>query len=561
MFTNRRKSTKQASGWQAQLLFGSRLLPSTKNTVSFWWMRWLVWLFGLVFMLRLFELQVVQGNYHRERAEENRLVTRRIAASRGVIRDRSGEVLTRNIPTYKKLKEGTTLFQGQYEKLTREQALSLSDVGEWVYFDISREYLYGRPLSTVVGYIAEASQVDLGYLSSDYVAGDLIGKAGIEKTMEETLRGKPGHEYVEVNSQGVTLRQDGMSEPITGNDVTLTVDRKLSETMYNALDGYIGAAVALDPRTGEVLAMVTRPSYDPNDLGSSLAEENKPFFNRALSGAYPPGSIFKLVTLTAALEEGAVKADETITDTGEITINGFRFGNWLFDRSGGTDGQVNAVKALQRSNDIYFYKVGEALGPEKLAEWAKFFGLGSVTGLPLPQEIAGLVPDPLWRERETGDRWYLGNTYHMAIGQGDLQTTPMQMAVVTSVIANGGRLCQPKLILDGKLATCKDLGIATENIQVVMEGMKAVCQQGGTASRWSTFTPQVACKTGTAQFGGADSTKTHAWFTVFAPAENPSIVLTVLLEGAGEGSEHASPVALKILNEWLSRSMVNDVQQ
>lgn len=535
------------------LLFGANEIEQ-KKTVNLWWLQGLIWLFAIVLLVRLFELQVVQGEYHLQRAEENRLVTRRLAASRGVIRDRFGEVLTRNVPTYKRLIPGTTLLQGQYETLSRDQALSLFDGGEWVFFDISREYLWGRSLSAVLGYIGEANAADLAVLGSTYIAGDLVGKSGIEKSMEDILRGQPGFEYVEINSQGKTIRIEGTQEPVVGQDVLLTIDRKLSESLYNALENYIGAGVAINPQNGEILALVTRPSYDPNAVAASLLEPEKPFFNRAISGAYPPGSIYKLITLTAALEEGAVTREQTIEDTGEITVNGFRFGNWLFDRTGGTEGLVGAVKAMQRSNDIYFYKVGEILGVDKLAEWSRFFGLGSVTGLPLSGEIEGLVPDPLWKERQTGDRWYLGNTYHMAIGQGDLQTTPLQMAMVTGVIANNGRLCSPQLIKDKDLPECRELGISSETLETIKEGMKAVCQPGGTASRWADFIPQAACKTGTAQYGGAQNTKTHAWFTVFAPVDNPTIALTVLLEGAGEGSEHASPVAMKVLSEWFERN-------
>jgi penicillin-binding protein 2 len=247
-----------------------------------------------------------------------------------------------------------------------------------------------------------------------------------------------------------------------------------------------------------------------------------------------------------------VTAEQQVEDTGEIKVNDFRFANWLYDRTGGTEGLVDAVKSLQRSNDTYFYKVGEWLGPDKLATWSRYFGLGSQTGIELPGEASGLIPDPLWKERTTGDRWYLGNTYHMAIGQGDVAVTPLQMALATAVIGNGGRWCQPSLLQD-KPAECKELGISGENLKVVIDGMKAVCQPGGTAARWANFEMQVACKTGTAQYGGAESDKTHAWFTVMAPADNPKIVLTILLEDAGEGSDTASPVARQVLSAWMNK--------
>ncbi|MFC1653949.1 penicillin-binding transpeptidase domain-containing protein [Patescibacteria group bacterium] len=548
MFSKKRKSTNRASAWQGMLLKGSSKVKTRKSRkIMVFWVG--LWLMGMVMAFRLVELQIVQGDYHLKRSEENRLITRRIAASRGIIRDRNGEVLTRNIPTYKRLVEGTNLAQGQFETIGRDEALDLSTSGGWVFFDISRDYLFGREMSSVLGYISQVSKEELEVVGEEYISGDLIGKSGVEKSMERSLRGLPGTEYVETASSGETLRITGRVEPIVGEDVVLSIDLGLQRVLFESLEGYSGAGVAVNPKNGQILALVSRPTFDPNDVSGSLEEEGKPFFNRAVGGAYPPGSIYKIITLTAGLEENKITSEETIEDTGEIILNGYRFGNWLYDRTGGTEGLVNAVKALQRSNDIYFYKLGELVGADKLAEWSRYFGLGKKTGISLPGEIDGLVPDPLWKERQTGVRWYLGNTYHMAIGQGDVQTTPLQMAMVTGVVANGGRLCKPQLTIDDEVS-CAELGVSTETLEVIKQGMISVCQSGGTASRWSSFSPKVACKTGTAQFGGENSDKTHAWFTVFAPIDDPEIVLTVLLEGAGEGSEHASPVALKVFEEW-----------
>ena len=551
MFAHLRKKSVVAREWQAIFLSGSeKINPTIKH--SAWVLTGMVWIFAVVLLARLFELQIVQGSYHLLRAEENRLVTHRLAAGRGIIRDRNGEALTRNVPTYKRLLPGTVLAQSQFETIDRTAAIGLSEAGQWVFFDISRDYLAGRPLAPILGYVGDVETNEQAAIANKII-GDLEGKTGVEASRDEYLRGQPGFEYVEVNAKGETIQTEERIEPVNGKDITLTIDRDLQDTMYEALDGYTGAAVAIEPSTGKILGLVSRPVFDPNNIAGSLSEPNEPFFNRAISGAYPPGSIYKMVTLTAALEEGAVTAGQQVEDTGKITVNDFQFANWLFERSGGTEGLVDAVKAMQRSNDIYFYKVGEWLGPIKLAEWSRFFGLGSKTGIDLPGEATGLIPDPVWKERTTGDRWYLGNTYHMAIGQGDVLVTPLQMALVTGVIANNGRWCRPTMVA-GDAMECKELGITLEHLAVVREGMKAVCQPGGTAARWGTFLPTVACKTGTAQYGGADSTKTHAWFTVFAPADNPTIVLTILLEGAGEGSEFASPVAMKILSSWFANN-------
>ena len=552
MKKNIKKNTKTASVWQKALLSHSHKINYKKSIEPTLILKGILLVAILIISLRLIQLQVVEGSRHLMRAEENRIITRRIAASRGVIRDRNDKVLTRNIPTYKKLKSGTTLAQGQFETITKEEALNTQALGETIFFDISRDYLFDKTMASVIGYISEANIDDLSSLDNDYFPGDLIGKAGIEKSFQESLRGTPGLEYIEVSSSGQVQRVIGEINPIVGNDIVLSIDLGLQEALYQALEGYSGAGIAINPQNGEILALVSRPTYNPNNISEYLESEDLPFFNRAISGAYPPGSIYKPITLTAGLEEERIVATDTIEDTGEIVVNEFRFGNWLYDRTGGTEGLVDAIKALQRSNDIYFYKVGEMIGVEKLAEWSRLFGLGSKTDIELPGEIAGLVPDPLWKERTTGDRWYLGNTYHMAIGQGDLQVTPIQMASALSVIANQGRLCTPQIIKDSK-TSCKELGISSETISVIKEGLIAVCQPGGTASRWSNFKPQVACKTGTAQYGGINNDNTHAWFTVFAPTDNPEILVVILLEGAGEGSEFASPVALEVLDYWFNQ--------
>jgi penicillin-binding protein 2 len=552
MKKNIKKDTKIASSWQKALLSHSDKINSKTKLEPTLYLKGILWVLVLVLCLRLFQLQIVEGSTHLKRAEDNRIITKRIAASRGVIRDRNGEVLTRNIPTYKKLKSGTTLAQGQFETISKEEAQNSQTTGGTIFYDISREYLFDKVMAPVIGYINEASLDDLNDLDSDYFPGDLIGQSGVEKSFQSNLRGTPGLEYIEISSDGSLQRVIGKINPIVGSDIVLSIDLGLQKALYQALEGYSGAGVAINPQNGEILALVSRPTYNPNNIAEYLESEDLPFFNRAISGAYPPGSIYKPITLTAGLEENQITSDDTIEDTGEIIVNEFRFGNWLYDRTGGTEGLVNAIKALQRSNDIYFYKLGERIGVESLAEWSRLFGLGSKTNISLPGEIDGLVPDPLWKERTTGDRWYLGNTYHMAIGQGDLQVTPIQMATALSVIANQGRLCTPQIIKDGQVL-CKELGISSETISIIKEGMIAVCQPGGTASRWSSFLPQVACKTGTAQFGGSESVLSHAWFTVFAPAENSEILLVILLEGAGEGSEFASPVAMEVLKYWFNR--------
>ena len=267
-------------------------------------------------------------------------------------------------------------------------------------------------------------------------------------------------------------------------------------------------------------------------------------FNRAIAGAYPPGSTFKIVTTAAGIEDGKIDKNTLFEDTGQIVVGDYTYRNWYFTQYGKTEGKIDVIGAIKRSTDTFFYKVGEWVGPEKLTIWAQKFGLGKKTGLDISGEALGLVPDP------GGRRWFLGNTYHLAIGQGDLLATPLQINMMTSVIANGGRLCRPA-ISDQLSATsnCQDLELKAETLRLVREGMKEACSPGGTAFPFFDFTPAVACKTGTAEFGDPQN-RTHAWLTAFAPADDPEIVVTVLVEAGGEGSSVAAPIARKVLEEW-----------
>jgi penicillin-binding protein 2 len=332
-------------------------------------------------------------------------------------------------------------------------------------------------------------------------------------------------------------------------------------------------------------------------------DEKKPMFNRAIGGVYPPGSTFKLITAIAGLEEGAIKKDTIVEDTGEITIGPYKFPNWFFLQYGKTDGAVDVVKALQRSNDIYFYKAGEWLGVTKFASWMRRFGIGKPLGIEIGGEAGGLVPDPAWKQKQfttaediegRNNEWYLGDTYHMSIGQGYVLTTPLQVNAWTNVVANGGKFCKPTIFSQKTKLTpnvCKDMGIKKETIDLVMKGMQKACETGGTGypffgfgirriktddggsiatSSGTLIQIPIACKTGTAEFGGVKDTTTHAWFTAFAPLPSvasakegvpdekiisgePEISVTVLLEGAGQGSDKAAPVAKKIMEAWFSR--------
>ncbi|MBI5620387.1 hypothetical protein HY949_01255 [Candidatus Gottesmanbacteria bacterium] len=559
-------------------------------------------LFMTLFVLgwRLFDLTLIRGHEYRVLSDGNR--TRELIrhAPRGRILDRTGRDLARNEPVYRLIQPCQLDAKNPCTKILSQndyQALDKSNLppGTYVEEDYRRVYPSGSGASHVVGYIGEISAQELAdpyYTIRGYRPGDRIGRLGAEVVYEERLRGRDGKELVEVRADGRVTRTLGRVEAIPGEDITLSLDRGLSEAATASFpEGEKGAIIVSRPSTGEIFVLMTSPSFDANIFSDSLSKstydglfENPdlPMFNRAIAGTYPPGSTFKLVTALAGLEEGLLTGKTLIEDTGEVVIGPFRFGNWYFTKYGKTEGLVDIVKALQRSNDIFFYKAGEVIGITNLARWAMRLGIGKPVGIEIPGEAAGLMPDPAWKARTftipqdreaRNDQWYLGDTYHAAIGQGYVLTTPLQVNVWTNVIANGGKLCRPTI--EKVKSKCKDLELKKESIDLITEGMKRACEPGGTG--WPLFnfgidkfiSVPLACKTGTSEFGDPEN-KTHAWFTAFAPLPavalskegladsnmitgDPELSVTVLVEGAGEGSDKAAPIAKKILEEWFSR--------
>jgi len=503
-----------------------------------------------ILFLRLFDLTVVNGHQYRGLADSNR--TRELIrhAPRGILYDRTGKPLVENI----------ALAQG---------------------FRYQRSYLYPESTAHVVGYVNELTSLELSnefYQLRGYRLGDQVGRVGAEDVFEEQLRGRDGKELVEVDASGNILRTIGRDTELPGEPVTLSLDASLSLAVVQAFPkDKKGAVIVTKPSTGEILAMYSSPSYSPNAFTTGMSEPayqalvtspDLPLLNRVIGGVYPPGSTFKLVTALAALEENVITSSTVVEDTGVITIGQFSFPNWYFKQYGKTEGMVDIVKALKRSNDSFFYKVGELVGITKLGKWAKAVGIGKPLGIELAGEASGLMPDPGWKNDHfqtpldldaRSNEWYLGDTYHVAIGQGYLLTTPLQVNAWTNVIANSGKLCRPTIKkLSGEAGSrsagqkCKDLNIKKETIDLITEGMKEACSEGGTGYPLFGFKVPVACKTGTAEFGDTQD-KPHAWFTAFAPIEDPEISVTVLVEEAGEGSDVAAPIAKKILEEWFSR--------
>ncbi len=475
---------------------------------------------------RLATLQIFEWRYYRQIADENRIKLDKIPADRGIFYDRNGEILVRNNPD-------------------------------------GREYIFGEAMSQLLGFVGEASETEL----DKWQLKDIVGKMGLEQQYDERLRGKDGSELFEKDTLGQKIREIGRREPSSGENLTLTVDSGLQREAYKILKQRRGAVVASDPTSGEILALVSSPGFKPDKLEKYLTDKDLPFLNRAVSGEYPPGSVFKIITAAAALEEGRVSEQTLIEDTGVIKVGDYSYSNWYFTQYGRKEGKINLTRALARSNDIFFYKLGEELGMAALADWAKYFGAGAKTKIDLPGEASGLMPDPAWKKIFLGESWYLGDTYIAAIGQGNILMTPLQVNQMTGIIAGNGKNCRPHLvkpeILNPKSETewCQKLDIQESTIKLIKEGMKQVAETGGTAWPFFDFMVKgqkvsVAGKTGTAEFGSdlkSAQAKTHAWFTGFVPAEEPKIVVTVLLEAAGEGSYQAAPVAKELLQYWLER--------
>jgi len=520
--------------------------------------KWLiVFTFGF-FLVRSFDLMILRGKYFRKLADENRIRKIILTPARGKIMDRNGENIALNSVKY---------FDENNKELGRNEGLKLESEGGKTKKFWVREYPLGKTLGHLTGYLSETSEEEIKNSKKCILfAGDTIGKSGVEQYYDCLLRGERGEQLVETGANGETIRVIAEKQAKAGEDLLLTIDSKWQKAVAESLESNIGAVVVLNPKNGEILALYSFPSFDPEiftkkrdeaAINKLLNDQTFPFLNRAISGAFHPGSVFKPVVATAGLEEGKITAATEFEDTGVIKIGEWQFTNWYWTDYGKTEGQVNLVKAIRRSNDIYFYKAGEETGAKFILKWAKIFGFGKKTGIDLPAEINGFLPSPEWKEKAKGEKWFLGNTYHLSIGQGDLTVTPLQIAVETAVIANNGTKCTPHLnpnfchsdaetSVEESLSCCQNLNIKPETINLIKQGMTEACSEGGTGFPFFNFNPKVACKTGTAEIN-VNTKDTQAWFTLFYPVDNPEIVITVLLERGGSGAYDAAPVAKKII--------------
>ena len=550
---------------------------------------------------RLVQLQVIQGDRNRELADENRIRVVRRLAPRGNIYDRNGRLLASSrlafsvsvVPAELHLTGSENPSAGLSELLSIPEDDLLSRLhsqgaarydavpicrdaapevvarleehspylsGVSVLADAVRHYPEGKLAAHVLGYVREISSEELSRPENvGYRPLDLIGKAGIERVAEHILRGIDGGDQIEVDARGRRIRTLGTISPQSGRSVWLTLDIDLQRAALEALGDRPGAVVAMDPWTGEVLALASSPSYDPNLFIGALSPEDwrrlsgpdHPQHNRALTSRYPPGSLFKLVTAAAALEYGE-------SDTGDrFRCQGvYRIGSWglrCWKREG--HGDLSFTEGFAKSCNVMFATLGRRLGPERLAEMGRRFGLGSASGIDLPEEAEGLIPTPDWKRKARRESWYPGDTCQMAVGQGDCLVTPLQMALAVAVVANGGDLVQPHVIrrVEGETAARpakirRSLGLRPSTIAALRAGMEGVVSPGGTAARIATDRYDIAGKTGTAQASGGPP---HAWFGGYAPAEYPTLAVAVVVEHGGGGSETAAPIARHIFDTAL----------
>lgn len=539
-----------------------------------------VCLLGIGGMWRLWQLQGMRGWHYQALADQNRLLTVVQRAPRGLIYDRENRIVAGNQVQYGQAV--TRDEQYQEDPLAREDALALMATSPATLRQhYVREYPYGPILAPILGYVQSAK------LSSDRVNGQM----GIERAQQETLLGKDGFIRYERNAHGEATRMLTQQDVVPGSPLHLTIDAELSRVAFDALGDQRGAVIVSDPQTGELLAVVSKPSFVPYHdatdwqaatLSAQLSQDqvapsipaalefpNNPFLFRPVAAVYPPGSVFKIVTALAGLELGAITQSTTVRDEGVLTVGEYTYQNWYWRQFGRTEGDIEVVRALARSNDIFFYKVAEWLGPQKLADFARLFSYGERTGIGIAGEQAGIIPDPQWKQQRFGEQWFLGNTYHMGIGQGDVLVTPIQVHTMMTMMATGGRSCRPRLRLD-ETVSCSEISLQPASIHTVQEGLREACQPGGTGVPFFQVPYDVLCKTGTAEFGAAnekDARPTHGWFVaavsktprseVVEGAFQPEIVITVVVESDEkdvykEGSQDAAPIARVVADWWLA---------
>jgi penicillin-binding protein 2 len=565
-------------------------------------------------------LQIGQHRAYLELAERNRVRNLPIIAPRGQILDREGRTLVDSHPAFSILlmREGSDNPTPErlaeiasslgidaeeiqelqkraaglppFQSMVLKQSATIEDIAfveshrvEFPELNLiqvqQRFYPKGSTGAAVLGYVGEVSEDLLSKPGSPYRPGDVVGKSGVERTYNSVLTGQDGMRRIIVNSRGQEIGSMTTIKPRLGNDLRLTLDLDLQMVAEAGLGGESGAVVALDPRTGEILAMVSHPSYDPNEFARRMEPESwqklisdpqKPLMNKAIQAHIAPGSVFKIITATAALETGTIKPEYSLYCPGWVTIYGHTYHDWTFKKGRG-HGHVDLHEAIVQSCDVYFYTLGKLLGIEKIGYFAKRLGLGSRTGIDLPAEEPGLVPSPDWVKKTLNRPWWPGETISVAIGQGAVAATPLQMACAIGGIASGGTFRRPHVAFRDQL---RALGIGPEDedaesfplnestIDVLTRGMWGVVNEGGTGARARYPGLDIAGKTGTAQVVSMalmESSKkkehlSNAWFVGYAPSTNPEIVVAALVMHGNE-SAVAVPIARDVIRAYFDKKM------
>ncbi len=567
-------------------------------------------------------VQIAEGSFYRELADNNRLRKLTIEAPRGLILDRYARPLVENTPSYsllldrsltedlsasiefaagildRPLPKLTAILEEHrrtpvFQPLRLAEGLTLTQLArfevehlEHPEFEIEVEHLrlYRQAHQTahLLGYLGEVTHADLARPDSPYRPADLIGKKGLEGLYERYLRGDTGERVVVVDSRGQLIEEFDREPAQSGQDLQLTLDLQLQQAAADLLEGRVGAIVALDPRQGEVLALVSAPSFDPNHFARRLRRDewrtllehpNHPLQNRALQNTYPPGSVFKIVMALAGLDRGLIDPVATTAYCrGYSTIYNNRYRCW---KASG-HGTVNLRGALKGSCNVYFHQLGQKLGIDQIAAYSRMLGLGSRTGIDLHGEKAGLVPDSHWSLEARGAPWYPGETISVATGQGPILVSPLQLAVMMAAVANGGYLVRPHMVrMDsvagraagatngaGPAAGATDrLPLSAEHLALVSAALHSVVNEsGGTGNAAAISGLDIAGKTGTAQVIAqerrvdneslAPENRDHAWFASFAPSGDPRLVVVVFVENGGAGSRAAAPLARTLYEQF-----------
>ncbi|MBA1199707.1 penicillin-binding protein 2 [Pseudomonas plecoglossicida] len=574
-----------------------------------------------VLIARLYYLQIIQYDYHSTLSENNRVHVQPIPPTRGLIFDRNGVIIADNRPSFsltmtreragkwpevldaivevlgltaddralfeKRMKQGRRpfepvpiLFELSEEQIARIAVNQFRLPGVEVAAQLVRHYPQGAHFAHSVGYVGRINEKELKTLDPvNYSGTHHIGKTGVERFYEDALHGQVGYEEVETNARGRVLRVLKRTDPIPGKDIVLGLDIKLQEAAELALGGRRGAIVALDPRSGEVLAMVSQPSFDPNlfvtgigfqayaDLRDSI---DRPLFNRVLRGLYPPGSTIKPAVAIAGLDSGVVTAGSRVFDPGYYQLPNYdhKYRNW--NRTG--DGWVDLDLAIMRSNDTYFYDLAHKMGIDRLSTYMNKFGLGQRVSLDMFEESSGLMPTREWKRATRRQAWFPGETLILGIGQGYMQTTPLQMAQATALIASKGKWFRPHLaktiegqppvdenpIEDIVLRDPSDWAKVTHGMEQVMHNARGTARAAATGAQY-----RIAGKSGTAQVVAIkqgekydrnkvqERHRDHALFVGFAPADDPKIVVSVMIENGEAGGRVAAPVMRQIMDAWL----------